>query len=246
MIDHRVGLLCLQIAAHVGLISMLFWSTWPYWLCTVLGYFVFSCVGTSIGYHRLFGHRSFDSPKWFENLCLHSGNLALVGSSISWVASHRAHHRFSDQDAQDTHSPHHHAWFKVIWLAMFQPVHVKYVKDLLRSKPHVLWHKWYIEIHICLWIVGLLLMPQITCALLIAPQALTWSMGATLNWVNHMWGYRAYDTSDHSKNNWFYGIFYWGEGWHNNHHANPKSYKIGQQWWEVDVGARIIDLVKTN
>lgn len=243
---HAWCLFLMQLVAHMVLISMVLWVTWYHVLLTFVGYFAFSCVGTSIGYHRLFGHRSFDSPRWFELTCVHLGNLALVGSSISWCASHRAHHRYSDQNELDTHSPHHHAWYKILWLSMFQPVHVKYVKDLLRQPIHVMWHKWYFEIHVCVWILGLLIAPDIWCALVIAPQALTWCMGASLNWVNHKWGYRNHNTKDHSTNNWFYGLCYWGEGWHNNHHANPKHYRMGHAWWEIDVGARIIDWVKKS
>ena len=240
---HSAALFLMQVVAHGVLLSMLFWASWSYWLLTGLGYFLFSCIGTSIGYHRLFGHRSFESPPWFELLCLCLGNLALVGSSISWTATHRAHHRYSDQTSLDPHSPHHHKWYDVIFLAMFQPVNVIYAKDLLRRPSHAWWHKWYFQVHLVLWIVGLLLFPTWFCALIIAPQALTWTMGATLNWFNHKWGYRSHNTADHSTNNWFYAIFYWGEGWHNNHHANPKKFSFGERWWEIDVAGAVIKMV---
>lgn len=243
---HSVVLLIMQLVAHAVLISMLWWAHWIHVLMLFLGYFAFSCLGTSIGYHRLFAHGSFESPSWFTLLCLHLGNLALVGSSISWVASHRAHHRYSDQNLLDTHSPHHHAWYHVVVLAMFQPVHVKYVKDLLRDHRHVLWHKHYFLMHGVIWIAGLLIAPTVVCSSVIAPQALTWLMGASLNWINHKWGYRSHETLDHSTNNWFYGLVYWGEGWHNNHHANPHKYDLGEQPWELDVSARIIDRVKIS
>ena len=246
MIDHRVGLLCLQIVAHVGLISMLFWSTWPYWLLTVMGYFVFSCIGVSIGYHRLFTHRSFESPVWFEKLCVCLGNMSAIGSSMSWVAAHRAHHHYADKSNQDPHSPHHHAWYKVIWFSMFETVHVRYVKDLLRAPMHVWWHKNYFWVHGAVAILGMIISPAIYVSLILAPQALTWSMGSALNYVNHVWGDQPHTTTDRSTNHWFFGWFFWGEGWHNNHHADPKSYQFGQKPVQIDVGAKIIDWVKTG
>jgi stearoyl-CoA desaturase (delta-9 desaturase) len=60
---------------------------------------------------------------------------------------------------------------------------------------------------------------------------LTWSV----NSVTHIWGYRNYDTPDLSRNNLFLGLLTSGEGWHNNHHADPSSARHGHKWWEVDL-----------
>ena len=206
-------------------------------------YFCMSCLGASIGYHRLFSHKSFDSPAWFKHLCMMCGHMAGIGSAISWVAIHRSHHAHTDQSTQDPHSPHHHAWYKVLWLSMFEQVNIRYVKDLLRSPAHVWWHKYYWHVHVIIFVMMMLISPTwLVCAYL-APQALTWSMGGALNIVNHMWGYKNHTTKDHSTNNWIFGVLYWGEGWHNNHHAHANRYQFGERWWEFDMGAMIIKLV---
>lgn len=243
---HAWALLGLQVIAHVALISMWFWAAWYHVILMMVGYFVFSCIGASVGYHRLFGHRSFHAPKWFEHLCVHSGNLAGIGSSLSWVATHRAHHHHTDKSDQDPHSPHHHAWYKVLWFSMFEPVHVRYMKDLLRAPVHVWWHQNYFWVHLAVAILGILISPTLYVSLILAPQALTWSMGSALNYVNHVWGDQPHTTTDRSTNHWFFGWLYWGEGWHNNHHADPKRYQFGQQSGQIDVGAKIIDWVKTG
>jgi hypothetical protein len=51
-------------------------------------------------------------------------------------------------------------------------------------------------------------------------------------------------TTDNSTNNWIFAVVYWGEGWHNNHHANPKKWNFGERWWEIDVSGCIIRLVQ--
>ena len=48
-----------------------------------------------------------------------------------------------------------------------------------------------------------------------------WHITWSVNSVTHLWGYRNYDTDDDSRNNLFVGIISNGEGWHNNHHADP-------------------------
>jgi stearoyl-CoA desaturase (delta-9 desaturase) len=50
-----------------------------------------------------------------------------------------------------------------------------------------------------------------------------------------LWGYRNYETTDNSRNNFLVAIITSGEGWHNNHHADPQSANNGHRWWEVDL-----------
>jgi len=70
----------------------------------------------------------------------------------------------------------------------------------------------------------------------VAVWHITWSV----NSVTHMWGYRNYNTDENSKNNWLVGIVSNGEGWHNNHHAEPRCVAHGHRWWELDVTYRTI------
>jgi fatty-acid desaturase len=68
---------------------------------------------------------------------------------------------------------------------------------------------------------------------------LTWSV----NSVTHIWGYRNYDTPDHSRNNVIVALLVSGEGWHNNHHADPSSARQGHMWWELDLVWLVIRLL---
>ena len=243
---HSVGLLVLQLIAHTALFSMWFWATGYHVLIMVIIYFCMSCLGASIAYHRLCSHKSFDPPTWFRHVSMACGHLAGIGSAISWVAIHKAHHAHTDQNPRDPHSPHHHAWYKVIWLSMFEPVQVKLVKDLLRDPACVWWHTYYWHVHVITFVVLGMISPTLLVCAYLAPQALTWSMGGLLNYVNHVWGYRNHETRDESRNNWFFAITYWGEGWHNNHHADPKKYQFGERWWELDMGAWIIKQIQKS
>jgi stearoyl-CoA desaturase (delta-9 desaturase) len=55
------------------------------------------------------------------------------------------------------------------------------------------------------------------------------------------WGsYRNHNSGDSSKNSAIAWIFSLGEGWHNNHHNNPRNYRSGEKWWELDHSAFII------
>jgi stearoyl-CoA desaturase (delta-9 desaturase) len=64
---------------------------------------------------------------------------------------------------------------------------------------------------------------------------LVWHITWSVNSVTHLWGYRTFDTLENSRNNWLIGLLSNGEGWHNNHHAQPRAAAHGHRWWEVDV-----------
>ena len=63
----------------------------------------------------------------------------------------------------------------------------------------------------------------------------TWHVTWGINSFSHMWGYRNYETREDSRNNWLFAFLTNGEGWHNNHHADPRSARHGHRWWEIDV-----------
>jgi fatty-acid desaturase len=62
-----------------------------------------------------------------------------------------------------------------------------------------------------------------------------WHITWSINSVTHLWGYRNYATDEDSRNNLFVALISNGEGWHNNHHADPRSARHGHYWWELDV-----------
>jgi len=63
---------------------------------------------------------------------------------------------------------------------------------------------------------------------------LVWHITWAINSVTHVWGYRNYETDEDSRNNLVDGLISNGEGWHNNHHADPRSARHGHRWWEID------------
>jgi fatty-acid desaturase len=75
-----------------------------------------------------------------------------------------------------------------------------------------------------LWLWGVIVRTVVHCHF-------TWSV----NSVTHLWGYRNYETADNSRNNAIIAFVSNGEGWHNNHHADPHSARHGHKWWEFDV-----------
>ena len=200
----------------------------------------------SITYHRLLTHKSFKTNKFFEYFGTLCATLGLTGSSITWTAAHRQHHINADR-INDPHSPLILGYFKAQWLSMNSPINI--IKSpVIADSFHRFTHRYYIVLNL-VWCTILYYIggQWAILTLYLVPAAVLWNAGSLINTICHtkILGYRNYSTPDCSVNNPILGIFMWGEGWHNNHHRFQNRSKIGEKWWELDIGYWIIRLIKT-
>jgi fatty-acid desaturase len=242
-IDDSLKLFLFQIVAHIGLVLLLIYGTWLDFFLTFFIYFITGCLGVTMTFHRLLSHKSWKAPSWFYYFGSVAGVWGIIGSPCAWVATHRAHHRDTDNE-KDPHSPLHKDWWKIQWFSMFESVNIKYSVDLLRDSFQVWLHKNYFKIHITILLVLLLISPWLLIVLYLAPAAILWNAGSAINTASHLVGYRNHDTKDNSRCNLVLGYFVFGEGWHNNHHFNPHSPSFKTKWWEFDIGYQLIKIVK--
>jgi stearoyl-CoA desaturase (delta-9 desaturase) len=204
--------------------------------------YFFTALGITIGYHRMLTHRSFETHPAVRFLFLVLGSMAIEGPALDWASIHIKHHANSDDD-DDPHSPLHgffHAhsgWF----VSGFEAEPEVYGKWLLKdrmvmfaSKTFFLWAALGFVIPYLLggW-TGVLWGGLVRVFL---THHVTWSV----NSVCHTFGRRMFDTNDMSRNHWLVGLLAFGEGWHNNHHAFPRSAFHGLRWWQFDLSAYII------
>lgn len=210
-------------------------------------------LGITVGFHRLFTHRSFETSRPVSWLLAVLGHMAGQGSLFYWVTEHRNHHRHSDKTS-DPHSPvvdgfwHAHLfWFARHNYYNHDP-HV--IRDLIR-RPDMVW----IQRSMTLWYFLGLAIPAALAGLITgswhgAMMGLLWGgffrlfvvMQITygINSVAHRWGRSPHATGDGSRNNLLLGVLALGEGWHNNHHAFPTSARHGLRWWQIDVSWYIL------
>lgn len=225
------------IAVHVGALFAfmpMFFSWTGLAVCVGLHWLTCS-IGICLGYHRYLAHKSFKLKAPMEFVAMACGCISGEGSPLTWAATHRLHHHKSDQEG-DPHSPvKDNAWWShFLWLfpkrttestrIMFR----RYVPELVDrpvlqffQKTFALW-LWgsglvLLGIGCALggWQMGLSMVIWGMCVRMVAAYHSTWFV----NSATHLWGYRNYDTRDHSRNLWWVAILAYGEGWHNNHHA---------------------------
>lgn len=257
--DNVCGFLVVHLIAGLTCLPWFFSGTGVGLL--IAGCFVFGACGINLGYHRLLTHRSLSCPLWLEHAFAILAVCSAQDSPPHWVAVHRRHHQFADEE-QDPHSPlKSFFWAHMGWLLVKEddmrrgPLMERYAKDILRD-PLYAWldrRSNWLKIALVSWLayfvagfgvaalsgVRVLDAVQFGSSLLVWGAALrtvvVWHSTWAVNSVTHVWGYRNYETSDVSRNNVIIGFLVSGEGWHNNHHADPRSARHGHKWWELDV-----------
>ena len=224
-------------------------------LATVL--FLLVGHGVTIGFHRLLAHKSFVASPPLKLALVGAGSMAFEGGPIGWVADHRRHHVFSDQEG-DPHSPHgkrsplHGLWHAHIgWLFNHEPTSwPRHAADLLADRTMVVMNALF-----PLWCVVSLAIPFALGWILggnmgAALSALLWAGGVRIFFVHHVtwsinslchvYGRRPFVTTDRSSNVGALALFTMGESWHNGHHAFPRSARHGLLPHQWDTSARAI------
>jgi stearoyl-CoA desaturase (Delta-9 desaturase) len=257
----RLANLTVIVLPFVGFVAVIafLWGRGFSWVdCgLLLGMYALTAVGITVGYHRLFTHRAFETNRAVQFVLAVLGSMAVEGPLLKWVAIHRRHHQYSDTN-EDPHSPHEQGdsvlgSLRGLWHAhmgwFFQPDPpnlAHYVKDLRQSRLlrtvsglFPLWATLGLLIPAAIgglltgtWIGALTGLLWGGLARVFLVHHVTWS----INSICHLWGRQPFQTGDDSRNNVVFGILGFGEGWHNNHHAFPNSARFGLRWWQVDLG----------
>lgn len=257
---YAIPVIAFHLLLPLAFVPWLF--SWTGLLMIPIGNYIFCSMGIGAGYHRLLTHRSYKCPKWFEHLLALLGICSLQDSPARWVVIHRMHHQNSDRQP-DPHSPLvNFFWGHMGWVLVENRLihsistYERYARDLLqdpfymRFERNLLWVWVYVAHAVLFYLAGVAIGwyetgtymggVQFGLSLLlwgvVFRTIYTWHITWGVNSVAHMWGYRNYETDENSKNNWVIGLATNGEGWHNNHHADPRSASHGfHRWWELDV-----------
>ena len=237
-----------QVATGVVAVGALFTGvSWHWWAVALLGYFLYACVGHTVGYHRYFAHRSFRAPRWAEVTFTVAGTLGCVGSPVGWAQMHHRHHRYSDAEG-DPYTAHRHPRLTPGALLMSgygsERGSARALRRMLRSDPLQRFvMRYYFGIVAAFAGARLVLDWRLLVYGWAVPVAFTLWMAGLDAWATHRHGYRNHDTPDGSRNLWWCSLLSWGEGWHNNHHANPRAWSYRERWWELDPGAAVVWLI---
>jgi len=227
---------------HILSVVALFYTTWQAVVVAVVLHWVCISWGIGMGYHRLHTHRAYTVPKAIDYLFAVCGAMTLQGGPIFWTATHRIHHQRSDKPG-DPHTPRDGKWWShMLWTIFGEEMHSntevmgKYAPDLMKDRFYRVLNSWH---WVPLVVLGLVLLAVGGLPWVLWGVFLRVTVGLHSTWLvnsaTHLWGRRRFQTTDDSRNNWWVALLTFGEGWHNNHHAYPRSARHGLVWRELDI-----------
>jgi stearoyl-CoA desaturase (delta-9 desaturase) len=228
-------------------------------LALLVGMYLLTAGGVTVGYHRMLTHRSFQTHRPIELSFAFLGSMALQGSVMDWVADHRKHHAHTDEEG-DPHSPHvgHGSGLRGLWHAhtgwLFetqgQADWKKYARDLYEDPAMRKMGKRFPLIALFSLLLPAALGGLLHGSVEGAFRGLIWGglvrvflvhhVTWSVNSVCHFFGRRRFDIEDHSTNVAWLSILSLGESWHHNHHAFPRSARHGLRWYEIDLSGLLI------
>jgi stearoyl-CoA desaturase (delta-9 desaturase) len=261
-VGNMIGV-ALPVVAFVVAIVLL-WHEAVGWLDlgVMFVFYVLTGLGITVGYHRLLTHRAFMTSKPIQYAFAIFGSMSVQGPVLHWVADHRKHHAHTDEDG-DPHSPHLAGKGIVGAIKGLWHAHVGWLFSLKdRAEPERYARDWLedrgmraIDKLFLLWLalgiaipfaIGLGVRGSIVGGL----ECLLWGglvrifflhhVTFSINSVCHFFGRKAFTTEDESRNVFWLAPLSFGESWHNNHHAFPRSAFHGLSWTQVDPGAWVI------
>jgi stearoyl-CoA desaturase (delta-9 desaturase) len=249
----------------LGVVGWQVWGGLLHWHDVVVFLIMYGLtgLGITVGFHRMLTHRGFETSPALRGILAALGSAAVEGPVISWVADHRKHHAFADEEG-DPHSPHvdhgvglkgklrglFHAHVGWLFIHTQRGKKERYAPDLI-ADPVVS----FINRTFFWWVLAGLAVPfalgyALGGTLTAALTGLLWGGAVrmlvlhhvtySINSLCHVFGRRSFDTPDESRNLAWLAPLSFGEAWHNNHHAFPTSAVHGLGRFQLDISALVI------
>ena len=240
-----------------------FWGWGLGWHDVVLGavFYIIAGLGVTAGFHRYFTHGAYKAKRWLEITMAVAACLSLEMPPIGWVAEHRRHHQFSDEE-NDPHSPWRFGTTKRALTKGFVYSHMgwlfnkertnpeRFAPDLLKDPAMVWLDKHYGYIAALSFLLPTLIGGLWSWSWQGAVTAFFWAglvrvsllhhVTFSINSICHMVGDRPFDSGDKAANFWPLAILSFGESWHNSHHTDPSCARHGVLKGQIDITARLI------
>jgi stearoyl-CoA desaturase (Delta-9 desaturase) len=244
----------------LGIAGWQMWNQWLHWydLVAFLAVYVPTGLGITVGFHRLFTHRSFKTGPITRGVLAALGSAAIEGPVVAWVADHRKHHAFSDEEG-DPHSPHvdhgglrglFHAHVGWLFVHDQRALKTRYAPDLLADPVVSFVNRTFVWWVLAGFAVPFMIGFALGGTLMAGLTSLLWGglirmfvlhhVTYSINSLCHVFGRRDFETGDESRNLAWLALPSFGESWHNNHHAFPTSSVHGLKWWQIDTSSMVI------
>jgi fatty-acid desaturase len=242
-----------------SLIHLFYTSNYIYLFSALIFYFIFGCIGMTVGLHRYWSHNSFKLSKMKEVIITTLGVFNGYGSIFPWILIHESGHHMNSDKEIDPHTPKKGFWYSFLYWHKNQKTFddlikrdtiLRYTKRrLLTNRYYIILNDYHILINISIFLlIGIVFNWQLAFYGFILGIWFTLLNMCAITTICHMpkFGYVNYDTRDNSRNSKIGAFLTWGEMLHNNHHRFWKSTSMSRHWSEIDIGGFMIKLLRTD
>ncbi|QTH63150.1 fatty acid desaturase [Psychrosphaera ytuae] len=206
----------------------------------------FAGMSITVGYHRLWSHRTYEAHPAIQFVLALGGAFALQNSALHWSSDHRIHHKFVDQNDKDPYSAKRGFWYSHIGWMLRDYQGEKYsdysnCRDLQKNKIVMWQHKYYLPLALAMnfgipLILGVIFNDIWGMLLTVGVLRLVLSHHFTffINSLAHIWGKQTYTDKNTARDNYLLAFVTYGEGYHNYHHIFENDYRNGIRWYHFD------------
>ena len=232
-----------------GVAGVVAYPSWGAAAVTLLLMLATLCLGHSVGMHRLLIHRAFACPRWLEYLLVWLGTLVGMAGPVGMFRIHEI--RDWQQQQPDCHSFAKHDvgfWRDAMWQMHCEQrlshppdlkIEARVTEDRFYRWLEATWRWQQVPLALALYAMG-------GIGFVLWGVCLRVAVSLTGHWVTvhfaHTTGERPFPMEGlaiDGRNLPRLGLVTFGEGWHNNHHAFPRSARMGHAgqvdpgWWVV-------------
>jgi len=248
-------------------LSSIAWSWGPV-ICAVVLYWC-TGIGITMGYHRLYSHRSFKANWFIESILLIFGSMAVQNTALKWSSDHRKHHQHTDTPKDPYNAKLGFWWSHILWIffakkqdsqasmgrMFYLPVadlkeQFPNSIDLIKNPRVRLQHMVGTPVGFVLTLLvpglcGHFLGADIFAYVLVGGFVRVACVHHSTFFINslaHIWGRQPHGDANSSKDSGIVAIFSFGEGYHNYHHSFPSDYRNGIKLYHFDPTKWLIKL----
>jgi len=207
-------------------------------------YFLTKGIGSEVGAHRLWSHRSFCTSRLWERVIIVLNTLSGEGSILAFVGVHRLHHMYSDTD-RDPHNPHTNLLGTIFYQHNTTEFNGRLVRDIISDPWLVFQHRHYFKIQAIIMLALALVSATALWYYAVNVWATLWT-NFLVNVVCHSRGTKDNKLENTSTNNFWCDLWLLGAGLHNNHHAKPGDYDNSWGSYRFDIWGSIIRQIQTK
>ena len=228
----------LLVALLPAFIEVFSWAAFGLFLAT----YIIGGLSITVGYHRLYAHKSYSANPFFEWCILAGSTLSLEMSALMWAHDHRMHHNHADTE-QDPYSIKKGFWYAhMLWLFDYKRnFNEALVADLMKNPRVMLQNKYYapllITVNLAIFLLGWHLTGSALASFymgFLVRMAMIHHCTWFINSLCHTYGSKTYVRELSAVDNALMALLTFGEGYHNYHHAFAADYRNGIRWYHFD------------